>query len=153
MSGLDWEALAASPLANWNGGEAGFPSGFAEMITEDNKSVFLNAEEFGAKRTIRYDGETYEDIPVVLNGNMQQNRFHARKDPTGQPTQDHMQGIYLASCVLHCSLSDLGGNRPEKGACLSISDEDDNAFFRDYYVAASNIEMGMLRVELEAMDE
>lgn len=149
MSGPDWEALAASPPVNWEESECA--GGFAGAVESDITGVFLNPAEFGELRTIQYDGETYENIPVVLNGNLQQNRFHARKDPTGQPTQDHMQGIYLASCILHCKLSDLGGNRPKKGAELRISEED--GFFRDYYVASSNIEMGMLRVELEGMDE
>ncbi|MBQ9348300.1 MAG: hypothetical protein IJT94_13365 [Oscillibacter sp.] len=150
MSGPDWEAIAASPAVNWED-MPDIPAGFAGAVEGDITSVFLNPAEFGELRTIQYDGNTYENIPVVLNGNIQQNRFHARKDPTGQPTQDHMQGIYLASCILHCKLSDLGGNRPEKGAKLRISDQ--NGFFRDYYVASSNIEMGMLRVELEALEE
>ena len=146
MSGPNWDAIAASPAVNWEEPES--VDGFAGTVESDISGVFLNPAEFGELRTIEYDGETYENIPVMLNGNIQQNRFHARKDPTGQPTQDHMQGIYLASCILH-----LGGNRPEKGARLSISDEEGGSFYRDYYVASSNIEMGMLRVELEAMGE
>ena len=116
MSGENWEALAASPTVAWGEEEPEIADGFPGMVAEDNADVFLNTQEFGERRTIRYDGEVYEDIPVVLNGNIQQNRFHARKDPTGQPTQDHMQGIYLASCILHCKLSDLGGNSAMKRA-------------------------------------
>lgn len=149
MSGPNWEAVAASPAVNWEEPESA--DGFASAVKSDISGVFLNPAEFGELRTIQYDGETYENIPVVLNGNIQQNRFRARRDPAGQPTQDHMQGIYLTSCILHCALSDLGGNRPEKGSRLRISEGD--GFFHEYYVASSNIEMGMLRVELEGMDE
>ena len=152
MSALDWEALAASQPVNWEDAPD-ISVGFAGAVESDITVVFLNPAEFGELRTIQYDGKTYEDIPVVLNGNIQQNRFNARKDPTRQPAQDHMQGIYLASCLLHCKLSDLGGNRPEKGARLSISAEEGSSFFQNYYVASSNVEMGMLRIELEGMDE
>ena len=58
------------------------------------------------------------------------------------------------SAVLHCALSDLGGKQPEKGMRIRVNDEDGGGgFFREYYVAASDCEMGMLCVELEAIDE
>lgn len=52
--------------------------------------------------------------------------------------------------VIHCAASDLGGVVPEKGMKIKINDGD---FFREFYVASSVNEMGMLRVELEAIDE
>ena len=69
-------------------------SGFKDMVARDNFGVFLNCDEFAEKRTVKYDGATYEDIPIVLSG------------------------------------------LKEK-----------------FYVASSVCEMGMLRVELEAVDE
>lgn len=119
-------------------------SGFQERIAQDARNVFLNPEEFARICTIRYDGEIYPDIPVVLSGRKESQRR--------QLAADHAQGLYLVSQVLHCAREDLGGHQPEKGQRLAISDRADG-FFHWYYVADSLCEMGMLRVELEAMDE
>ena len=121
-------------------------SGFKDMVAEDVHSVFLNLDEFAEKRTIRYDGEEYQDIPVVLSGLKERERR--------QLQSDHLRGLYLVSSVLHCALSDLGGNQPEKGQRIKINDQEGGGgFFREFYVASSVCELGMLRVELEAIDE
>ena len=121
-------------------------SGFKEMVDADIHNVFLNTSEFAERRTIRYDGDTYEDIPVVLTGLKEQDRR--------QLQSDHVQGLYLVTSVLHCALSDLGGKQPEKGGRIEVNDEEGGGgFFRRFYVASSVCEMGMLRVELEAIDE
>lgn len=121
-------------------------SGFKDMVAADNQSVFLNLGEFAEKRTIKYDGEVYEDIPIVLTGMKEKDRR--------QLMRDHAQGLYLVSSVLHCAMSDLGGKQPEKGTRIKINDrEGGGGFFQEFYVAASVCEIGMLRVELEAIDE
>ena len=121
-------------------------SGFKDMVAADNQSVFLNLGEFAEKRTIKYDGEVYEDIPIVLTGMKEKDRR--------QLMRDHAQGLYLVSSVLHCAMSDLGGKQPEKGTRIKINDrEGGGGFFREFYVAASVCEIWMLRVELEAIDE
>lgn len=121
-------------------------SGFKDMVAADIHNVFLNTEEFAELRTIRYDGEEYVDIPIVLTGLKEQDRR--------QLQSDHVQGLYLVTSVLHCALSDLGGKQPEKGGRIEINDEEGGGgFFRRFYVASSVCEMGMLRVELEAFDE
>lgn len=121
-------------------------SGFKDMVAADNQSVFLNLGEFAEKRTIKYDGEVYEDIPIVLTGMKEKDRR--------QLMRDHAQGLYLVSSVLHCAMSDLGGKQPEKGTRIKINDREGGVgFFREFYVAASVCEIGMLRVELEAIDE
>lgn len=121
-------------------------SGFKDMVAADIHNVFLNTEEFAELRTIRYDGEEYVDIPIVLTGLKEQDRR--------QLQSDHVQGLYLVTSVLHCALSDLGGKQPEKGGRIEINDEEGGGgFFRRFYVASSVCEMGMLRVELEAIDE
>lgn len=123
-------------------------SAFKDMVAADNLAVFLNDGEFADRRTVRYDGAVYADIPIVLSGIKQSDR------PVMGSSGDHGQGLYLASAVLHCALSDLGGNQPEKGMRIQINDEEGGGgFYREYYVAASDCEMGMLRVELEAIDE
>lgn len=121
-------------------------SGFQETVARDVHGVFLNVEEFAQIRTIRYDGQEYQDIPIVLSDRTEE----ARR----QLQSDHVQGLYRVSAVLYCARSDLGGNQPEQGARLSVNDrEGGGGYFRSFYVAASGCEMGMLRVELEAMDE
>ena len=123
-------------------------SAFKDMVASDNLAVFLNDGEFADRRTVRYDGAVYADIPIVLSGIKQSDR------PVMVSSGDHGQGLYLASAVLHCALSDLGGNQPEKGMRIQINDEEGGGgFYREYYVTASDCEMGMLRVELEAIDE
>lgn len=120
--------------------------GFKDMVARDTQAVFLNLDEFAEKRTIKYDGSTYEDIPIVLAGLKEQDRR--------QLVSDHAQGLYLVSSVLHCAIDDLGGNQPEKGQRIKINDEESGGgFFWEFYVASSVCEMGMLRVELEAIDE
>lgn len=76
-------------------------SGFKDMVARDNFGVFLNCDEFAEKRTVKYDGATYEDIPIVLSGLKEKDRR--------QLMSDHAQGLYIVSSVLHCALSDLGG--------------------------------------------
>lgn len=121
-------------------------SGFKDMVARDNQAVFLNLDEFAERRTVIYDGVTYADIPIVLSGLKEKDRR--------QLMSDHAQGIYLVSSVLHCALSDLSGAQPEKGQRIKINDQESGGgFFREFYVASSVCEMGMLRVELEAMDE
>lgn len=121
-------------------------SGFKDMVAADIHNVFLNTDEFAELRTIRYDGEEYVDIPIVLTGLKEQDRR--------QLQSDHVHGLYLVTSVLHCALSDLGGKQPEKGGRIEVNDEEGGGgFFRRFYVASSVCEMGMLRVELEAIDE
>lgn len=121
-------------------------SGFKDMVAADIHDVFLNLEEFGEKRTVKYDGETYMDIPIVLSGLKEQKRR--------QMMRDHAQGLYQVTSVLHCSIDDLGGVQPERGTRIKINDEEGGGgFFREFYVAQSDCELGMLRVELEAIDE
>ena len=119
---------------------------FKDMLADDIRDVFLNLDEFAEKRTVEYDGERYEDIPVVLSGLKEKDRR--------QLMSDHVQGLYLVSSVLRCALDDLGGNQPEKGQRIRINDkEGGEGFFREFYVVSSVCELGMLRVELEAIDE
>lgn len=121
-------------------------SRFKNMALADNDRVFLNLNEYGDKRTVIYDGVTYSDVPIVLSGIKEQDRR--------QLVSDHVQGLYLVSSILHCSIRSLGGNQPEKGRRIKINDQEGGGgFFHEFYIAASVCELGMLRVELEAMDE
>ena len=124
---------------------------FKDMVVADIHNVFLNQKEYAELRTVIYDGVTYDGpehngIPIVLSGLKEKDRR--------QLVSDHVQGLFLVSSVLHCALDDLGGNQPEKGTRIKINDEEGGGgFFREFYVASSVCELGMLRVELEAIDE
>ncbi len=119
---------------------------FKEMVAADIRNVFLNPGEFAEIRTVEYDGERYEDIPITLSGPKESDRQ--------QHVNDRTEGLHLASAVLHCAVSDLCGNQPEKGQRIRINDEaGGGGFFREYYVVSSVCRMGMLRVGLEAIDE
>ncbi len=118
---------------------------FKDAVAADIKNVFLNGMEFGEERTIIYDGQRYEDIMVVISGVKEKDR---------QPTvQDHAMGLYRVSATLHCSIDDLGGKQPEKGQKIRISTQGNKNFFQTFWVAKSDCELGMLRVELEAIEE
>lgn len=127
---------------------------FKDMVADDLHNVFLNTDEFAEKRTIRYGydsgeyGEEYLDVPVVLTGLTQKDR------PVLVSDGDKMQGLHLATNVLICARSDLDGRQPEKGQRIAINDQEGGGgFFREFYVTTSTCKMGMLRVELEAVDE
>ncbi len=55
-------------------------SGFKDMVARDNFGVFLNCDEFAEKRTVKYDGATYEDIPIVLSGLKEKDRRQLMSD-------------------------------------------------------------------------
>lgn len=120
----------------------GIPS-FKACIAADVSDVFLNTDEFAENRTVRYDGEEYPDIPVVLEGPVQEQRDRL--------TDDHIRGLHLVTAVLHCAQEDMGGKVPKQGASLEIATREGGRFFQKYYVVASTSNMGMLHVELEAM--
>ncbi len=120
-------------------------SAFKDMVEADIHGVFLNVDEFGERRTVKYNGEIFEDISVVLNGIKESDRK--------QLVFDHTMGLYLVTDIMHVALSDLGGHMPEKGRIISISEPDVPGFFRDYYVASVQNTVGMLRIELEVTDE
>lgn len=96
-------------------------SGFRDAVQDDLHGVFLNLDEFAERHTVIYDGETYEDIPVVITGLHERDRR--------QLQSDHAQGLYLVSRVMHCALDDLGGNQPEKGCRIRINEREGGSFF------------------------
>ena len=120
---------------------------FKDMVAADNYSVFLNTGEFAENLNVVYDGVTYTGIPVVLTGLKEQDRAQ------GVRQGDHSQGLYLVTSILHCALSDLGNTQPEKGTKIKIQSEPESSFYREFYVAQSVVEMGMIRAELEEIDE
>ena len=120
---------------------------FKDMIEHDIKAVFLNADEFAERRTVKFDGYVFEDIPINLHG-----LDDTKRD---QRLTDHAQGLFRVSNVLHVASSDLGGHRPERGTrfYISAADEDGEEYFEVFYVASVYDQGGMFRIELEGVDE
>jgi hypothetical protein len=116
---------------------------FKDMVASDLRNIFLNTEEFANVRTIIYDGMMYGDIPIVLTSMKEQDRK--------QTVNDHAEGLYIVTEILHCARADLDGVLPEQGMTIQISDAD--GYFDKFTVAQAGDEDGMLRIELEAFDE
>ena len=116
---------------------------FRDMVQSDNTKVFGNTDEFCDLRTVHYDGDAYKDVHVVMTKLKEKDRTI--------PVKDHAQGIYLVTAIVHFPVEDLDGHVPEKGARISISD--DEGFDQEYYVAQSGCDLGMVRLELEDYDE
>jgi hypothetical protein len=125
--------------------------GFKEMVEAANKRTFLDTERFAAKRTIKYDGQVYQDIAVDLQQLTEKDR---RVSIIQDGRRDNTQGLYMVSAVLYCALSDIGGKKPEKGQNISINNrEGGGGFFAKYQIDASTCEFGMVQLSLEAIDE
>lgn len=125
-------------------------SGFKDRVTRDIHKVFLNLDKFAEKRAVIYDGVTYdgpdhEGISVVLTGPVEKDREQLK--------DDHVQGLHLVTHTLYCAREDLGGKLPKQGKSIQVNTRKGGKFFRKYYIAASADEIGMLRIELEEMDE
>lgn len=115
---------------------------FKDMVARDNAAVFMNLGEFAEEHDIVYDHEEYKQVSCVISQLKEQDRTTTMRD--------HGQGVYLVTAIFHCPKDALDGNIPEKGTKIGISDED---FMRWYYVAQSGCDLGMIRLELEALDE
>ena len=127
------------------------PDGLKANILAENKDVFLNTSDFGEPRTVKYDGEEYVDIPIVMTGHKGQDRD---RTVVQSGRRDQAQGLYKVTALLNCDITDLGGKQPEKGQRIKINkQEGGGGFFREFYVVSSVCEMGMLTVELGEIDE
>ncbi len=120
-------------------------SKFLDMVSRDNQRVFTNTNELGEKHTIMYDGHTYEAVPITMSAITQSKRE--------QVTEDYAEGLYLVSAVMHCLACDLKGSKPERGERIKISDRAVPQFFNEYVIASVADEFGLLRIELEVIDE
>lgn len=120
---------------------------FKETVQADIKRVFLNENEFAEKHTVVYDGESFENIPVVLT-KIKESK-HAAVPAKG------VEGIHKISAVVHISLSDLSGREPEQKQIISIDDGEaaGEPFYQKYKIITTDVKMGMVSLELEAFDE
>lgn len=121
---------------------------FKDLANADIHDVFLNTDEFAENRTIRYDGVDYTGpeglgVAVVLNGD--------RKRTRQRVADDYSEGLYRRTEIAHLAKADLGGRIPEAGKYFYI--DDGTGHMRQYKVASAIDTMGMLRIELEVLDE
>lgn len=120
---------------------------FKDCIAADIRSTFLNPEEFAELRTIVYDGTEYENIPVSIQDISEEDRPRVSAPGSGRSGLDSASGLALATHVLYCAKDDLGGRQPKQGKSLKIRNPG-SEFAREYKIAVSGCEMGMLRLEL-----
>lgn len=118
------------------------------MVARDNLAVFCNPDEFAELRRVIYEGVTYDGengqgIPIVLT--------KVREKDRRQLKDDYGEGIFRVNATIHVDVRHLGGIMPKKGTKLRISEGPD--YYQTYYVVTSACPMGMLILELEAMDE
>jgi len=122
--------------------------GFKDMVAAANKKVFLNTDKFAEKRTVKYNGNIYTDIPIILA------KLQETDKPVTTGQDGGVQGLFRVSAVLHCAQSDIEGAEPEQGMRISVNhQEGGDGFFSDYTIVTSSCDMGMIRLELGAIDE
>lgn len=126
---------------------------FKDVIAQDIHNVFLNPQEFAEIRTVRYDGVEYADIPVSLQELEAADRQRLSVSGFGKGRSDGAAGLYQKSCVLFCAVSDLEGKVPKQGNTMQINTREGGIHFRRYSIGLVGNEMGMLRLELEAIGE
>jgi hypothetical protein len=118
------------------------------MVEAANKNVFLSTDKFADLRTVKYNGKSYVDIPIILA------KLRETDKPVTTGQDGGVQGLFRVSAVLRCAQSDLDGAEPEQGQRIEINhQEGGGGFFSDYTVVTSGCDMGMLRLELGAVDE
>ena len=61
--------------------------GFKDMVKSDIANVLMNTGEFAESHMLKYDGEVYENIPIILQRVKQSDR------PIIQ--SDHAEGLSL----------------------------------------------------------
>ncbi len=120
---------------------------FNDVVQADSKGVFMNIGEIADLHTIRFDGEEYTDIPVVVTKIKQSDRTILQND--------HMQGVYLVTEKVFFNADDTDGHLPEQGKTFEIVEGEalGDMFYQSYRIATVENAMGVICVELEAYNE
>lgn len=121
--------------------------GFKDTVKQDIQSIFLNCDEFAEAHTVKFNGDEYKDIPVVLEVVKQSERQAS--------ASDHMEGIYSVTAKAYFDISNTDGKMPEQGKYFEIDDGEavGETYFRRYRVVTAEDAMGMVCLELELFDE
>ncbi len=123
-------------------------SPFRAQLAHDLETVFVNLEEFGERRTVRVDGKTYQNIPILLDEGVEV----PHKNPKVTRT-DYSKGLNKGTVRLYCARSDLGGHLPEVGETVELESTKRQDFWIRYDVETSGCEEGMLTLLLKKVDE
>ena len=122
---------------------------FKDMVAADLHGVFLNVCEFAERRTVIYDGQTFDGadhggIPVLL----------IQVKETEKPVRN-TQGFFGVQAKLYAALSDLCGELPEQGQRISVEDGEalGKKFYTHYKIITAACSGGMVCLELEGYDE
>lgn len=126
---------------------------FKDIVARDIHAVFLNTAELAEPRTVRYDGEEYQDIPVSIQELEAADRQRLSASGFGRGGHDGAPGLYQVTGIMFCAVSDLGGKVPKQGNSIQINTRKGSTFFRKYRIGLVGNTMGMLRIELEGTGE
>lgn len=120
---------------------------FKDMVKADNSAVFLNTEEFAEFHTVKYDGEIYEHIPVIVQNLKESDKVVSALNKS--------EGFYRISAKAYLNIADLGGILPERGHRFRIDNGEalGEVFYDDYKIITSSLDEGMVILELELFDE
>ena len=116
---------------------------FRDSVRFDIGRVFLNADEFGEVRDVRYAGSTFSRVPMVIS---------EVKETEAKGVS--IEGIFRVKRKVYIS-DDALGMIPEENQMIGISDgmAVGQVFFRVFRIVTVSEEMGMVCMELEACDE
>ena len=110
--------------------------GFKDVVRQDVKNVFHNAQEFAENTAVKYDG-VWHNIPVILD-------YDGAKDRK-KPSTDNADGIFLCDVVAYIAAADLP-TTPRKDRKIEIGDNIFN-------IARADNEDGEIVLYLEMLDE
>lgn len=109
---------------------------FKDVVRQDVKNVFHNAQEFAENTAVKYDG-TWHNIPVILD-------YDGAKDRK-KPSTDNADGIFLFDVVAYIAAADLP-TIPRKDRKIEIEDD-------IFKITKVENEAGEIVLYLEMLDE
>lgn len=124
---------------------------FKSMIHDDIGGVFLNFSEFAERRDIRFNGNEYDKVPIVLQNTRERDRREHRTSFQDDPSQ----GFYLTRVVAFVALDSFNGVQPEQGIHMELKMDGRHGqpWWKRYAVRESQETDGLLKIQLEAVDE
>jgi hypothetical protein len=109
---------------------------FKDVVRQDIKNVFHNAQEFAENKAVKYDG-TWYNIPVIMD-------YDGAKDRK-KPSTDNADGIFLCDATAYIAAVDLP-TVPRKDRKIEIEDDIFN-------ITKVDNEAGEIVLYLEMLDE
>jgi len=109
---------------------------FKDVVRQDVKNVFHNAQEFAENKAVKYDG-TWYTIPVIMD-------YTGEKDRK-KPSTDNAGGIFMCDVTAYIPAADLP-TLPRKDRKIEIEDDIFN-------IIKVECEAGEIVLYLEMLDE